>query len=281
MVDAFGGIGIVWEHRYYGTSVPVNITLDTPPEAFRYLTTEQSLADVVTFASNFSRPDIHKDLTPAGTPWVFVGGSYPGMRAAFMREFYPDTITASFASSAPVEAKVDMSVYFEPVYRGMNAYGFGNCTADIHAAILYMDKLMESPAAAATLKEQFLGRGAANNSNPTFADALTTIFYQWQGYGVEGGSLGLRAFCDYIETDPATNATAPAEGWAASKGANYTIARWASFPYFYQEVNSYMTTDCEGPFVTNKTAAPTDCNLDLRFEDPASISWTWQYCTVS
>lgn len=81
IVDQYGGIGIVWEHRFYGNSTPVPIDNDTPAEDFKYLTTEQSLADVKTFADQFSRknfPDV--DLTPKGTPWVFVGGSYPGTR---------------------------------------------------------------------------------------------------------------------------------------------------------------------------------------------------------
>lgn len=129
-----------------------------------------------------------------------------------MRKFYPDTIYASFASSAPVEAKNDMSVYFEPIWRGMNAYGWGNCTKDIHAAINYMDKVMEKPTAAAALKERFLGVGAGNNTNAGFADALTAPFYLWQSYGVEGGLTGLRSFCDWLSTDPATNTSSRPTG---------------------------------------------------------------------
>jgi hypothetical protein len=296
LVDKYNGIGIVWEHRYCksnhnthqtlrcrnnqltsisdGNSTPEPITLDTPPEVFKFLTTEQSLADVDRFAKQFKRKNINATLTPNKTPWVFVGGSYPAMRAAFMREKYPETIFASYASSAPTEAQVDMSVYFEPVWRGMNAYGFGNCTKDIHAAINYIDKKLENKKDAAALKEQFLGLGAAGNSNPTFADALSVIFYMWQSYGVDGGSTGLRYFCDYIETDPATNKTAGASGQAAVKGPKWTVDRWASWKPMVALVNNYMTTDCSG----NKTVKG-DCNLDLRFTDPASIAWTWQYCT--
>ncbi|OCK83398.1 peptidase S28 [Lepidopterella palustris CBS 459.81] len=274
IVDAYGGIGIAWEHRFYGNSTPVTIDLDTPAEEFTYLTAEQALADIPAFAAQFSRKNINATLTPEKTPWIFIGGSYPGMRAAFVRKFYPDTIYASFASSAPVEARTDMSVYFEPIWRGMNAYGWANCTKDIHAAINYMDGVMERPFSASALKERFLGLGAGNNTNAGFADALSTPFYLWQSYGVEGGSTGLRSFCDWLSTDPATNKTAPAEGWAASKGANFTVGRWASFPYFTDMVNSYMTTNCSGV-----ASMEGDCDLQLRFSDPAGISWTWQYCT--
>lgn len=108
------------------------------------------------------------------------------MRAAFVREKYPDTIFASFASSAPVQAQVDMSIYFEQVYRGLNGLGFSNCTADIHAAINYIDDQLAHPATAAAIKKTFLGKGADKNSNEGLADVLTYIFYSWQSYEVEG-----------------------------------------------------------------------------------------------
>ncbi|KAF1846223.1 peptidase S28 [Cucurbitaria berberidis CBS 394.84] len=275
MVDSYGGIGIVWEHRYYGNSTPEPIDINTPPEAFRFLTTEQSLADVDRFAKQFARKNINYTLTPDKTPWVFVGGSYPAMRAAFMRDQYPETIYASYASSAPVQASVDQSFYFEPIWRGLNKYGFGNCSRDIQAATRYMDRIMDKDhAGAAKLKEQFLGRGAAKNSHATFADALTTIFATWQSYGVESGVTGLRRFCDWIETDPDTRTLAPAEGWAKSKGANFTVARWATYPWFAANVNNLMETECSG-----KANVTGNCDLDRKFTDPASIAWTWQYCT--
>lgn len=275
LVDQFGGIGIVWEHRFYGNSTPTPIDVNTPPEAFEFLTTEQSLADVDRFAKQFSRKSINATLTPDKTPWVFVGGSYPGMRAAFMRNMYPDTIYASWASSAPVQASVDQSFYFDPVWRGMNAKGFGNCTKDIQAAVRYMDKIMDTDKrGAAKLKQQFLGLGAEKNSHATFADALSTIFYVWQSYGVEGGASGLRRFCDYIETDPETQELAPEEGWAKSKGAKWMTDRWATYAPFVPNVNSYLETECSGSLNTTG-----DCDLDRKFTDPAMISWTWQYCT--
>jgi len=258
-----------------GNSTPEPINVNTPPEAFQFLTTEQSLADVDRFAKQFSRKNINYTLTPDKTPWVFVGGSYPGMRAAFMRNKYPDTIYASYASSAPVQASVDQSFYFEPDWRGMNKYGFGNCTKDIQAAVRYMDKIMATDqSGAAKLKQQLLGLGAEKNSHATFADALTTIFAVWQSYGMEGGKVGLRQFCDWIETDPVTNQTAPADGWAKRRGANFTVSRWASYPYFAANVNNYLETSCSGKL--NETG---DCDLNRKFTDPAMISWTWQYCT--
>ena len=123
-----GGVMVQWEHRFYGQSTPWAVEASLPAKAFEFLTTEQALADVATFAWNFQREDLPDvDFTPQTTPWIFVGGSYSGMRAAFMREFYPETIHIAYAASAPVQAQVDMSVYFDMIWRGMEAGGFSNC----------------------------------------------------------------------------------------------------------------------------------------------------------
>lgn len=279
IVDHFGGIGIVWEHRFYGNSSPYNISLNTSAKEMEFLTTEQALADVPTFAWGFKRKNLaNVNLTPGGTPWIVIGGSYPGMRAAFLRRHYPGTIFAAWASSAPVQAIVDMSFYFEPVWQGMRNQGWTNCTNDIRAAVLEMDKIMAVPARSAAMKEAFLGRTAGNNTNAGFGDALSTIFFLWQSYGVDGGVQGLRSFCNWISKDPKTNTTAPESGWAAVKGVNFTINRWATWPAFAATVNENLFTRCEGNRRINATKIP-DCNLEERFPEPASISWTWQYCT--
>jgi hypothetical protein len=278
IVDQYNGIGIVWEHRFYGNSTPGGpVNVNTSAESFRYLNTEQSLADVAAFAAQFTLKNrgINYTLTPEKTPWVFVGGSYPGMRAAFVRDRYPDTIYASYASSAPVQASVDQSFYFEPIWRGMQKYGFGNCSRDIQAATRYIDSVFDRQdnATADQLKVMFLGKGAEKNSHATFADALTTIFATWQSYGMEGGNTGLRSFCDWLETG--TNGTNTTSVQVVNhKKVPKTVQKWASYPYFAPNVNSYLETNCSG-----KADVVGDCDLNRKFTDPASISWTWQYCT--
>jgi hypothetical protein len=277
LVEQYNGIGIVWEHRFYGNSSPTPVDVNTPPEDFTFLTTEQSLADVDRFAWQFSRPNINYTLTPAGSPWIFVGGSYPGMRAAFMRQHYPDTIFAAYASSAPVQAAIDQSSYYEPMWAGLNKYGFGNCTRDIQAAVRWMDGVMErNQTRAREVKRMFLGKGAEGNSHETFADALSTIFAAWMSYGVEGGVLGLRRFCDWIETD--TDGMKPVlagkDGWGKTKGAEWVVARWASYPWFAGNVNQYLETECSG-----RDDVAGTCDLNNKFSEPNVIAWTWQYCT--
>jgi Serine carboxypeptidase S28. len=49
------------------------------PEHLQYLNNKQALADIPFFAANFTRGNYSEvDLTPSGTPWVMIGGSYSG-----------------------------------------------------------------------------------------------------------------------------------------------------------------------------------------------------------
>ncbi|KAG0136168.1 serine carboxypeptidase S28-domain-containing protein [Tuber indicum] len=279
IVQEFNGIGIVWEHRYYGASSHVDISLATPVEEFRWLNTAQALADIPAFANNFTLRSFSSiDLTPASTPWVFIGGSYPGSRAAFARHKYPETIFASFSSSAPVQAQIDMSAYFEQVYRGLRGLGFKNCTNDIVAAIRYIDDQLSRADTSAAIKKQYLGRGAENNSNEGFADALTYIYYSWQSNLTEGSPANMRSFCDWVSTNPETGEVSGEEGWAKSKGAKFASDRWASWEPFGTVVNRFAPTSCAG-YYGNSTVGPPKCRLDDPFPDPAAVSWTYQYCS--
>ena len=274
MLKQFNGMGIVWEHRYYGESLPGDfLAVSTDQADLQYLTTEQALEDVAYFARNFTRSG-YTDLTPDKTPWIFVGASYPGARAAWMRNFYPDIIFASYAASAPVEARLDFSSYNDQVYRSMVANGFGNCTKDLNAAINYIDQVLDkspynvgndtsgSGKEVTALKEMFLGRGYGDGSNYGFAQLLgQDVPGQFQYFGVEGdnqgSSAGIRGFCDYISTD-GYNRISGADGWAKSKGPEWTVNRWVSYA----------------------TCANGACgNGDGLLQDSDSIAWMWQTCT--
>ncbi|KAK8251235.1 serine carboxypeptidase S28-domain-containing protein [Phyllosticta capitalensis] len=227
LVDGFGGIGVVWEHRYYGSSNPSEKFSSNPLEGYKYLTIEQALKDVEYFATHFSRRKFpNSDLTPASTPWVFVGGSYPGMRAAWMRQFFPHIIFASYASSAPVQINLNSSAYADQIYDGMNAYGFGNCSRDLHSAVVEIDKLLEKEPSSSKLKRQFLGRNGEKFSDWDFVDAVNNVTNKFKNYGMEGG---LREFCDWIETDHKKGTLAGAEGWAPTRGPEFVIKQWATW----------------------------------------------------
>ncbi|EED14230.1 serine peptidase, family S28, putative [Talaromyces stipitatus ATCC 10500] len=318
-LQEFGGVGIVWEHRYYGESLPMGLVNEnTPAENFKFLTHEQAIADIPYFAQDFHRPELpFQDLSPKGTPWIMMGGSYSGMRTAFTRNEYPDTIYAAYASSAPVQARADMSIYFEQVYRGMVANGYEGCARDLHAALSYVDsQLALNGTASDDIKKLFLGEGGEVNSNGDFTAGLAYIYSTFQSYGMGGGDTGLGSLCDWMEAVPtgtgasptatstatATNrdenkpvsriivrriqnspeelidepspATAtPWTGWAPFIGNRAVAERFASWPQLLPLINSYAATEC------SMKAGSHYCNLGGRLTDPASISWTWQYCS--
>ncbi|KAB8073646.1 serine carboxypeptidase S28-domain-containing protein [Aspergillus leporis] len=264
----FGGIGLVWEHRYYGESLPFPVNLSTPNEHFEYLNNRQALADIPYFAEQFSLNGT--DLSPKSAPWIMFGGSYPGMRAAFTRNEYPDTIFASFAMSAPVEARVNMTIYFEQVYRGMVAYGYGGCAKDLKAINDYIDSQLDKKGKAAEdIKRLFLGKEGINNSPGDFTASLTSIYGLFQSYGVGGGKSGLSSLCDYLDKDANPNGLAP------TVGARNLTQKFAAWPQLIYLINNFSNSNCKG--TDNSTA--TSCDLSQPFPDPDTISWTWQYCT--
>lgn len=126
----YHGIAIVWEHRFYGSSLPFPVNETTGHaldgyDAYKYLTIEQALEDAVYFATHFSPPGCTEDesisLRSNSTPWIWMGGSYPGIRAAIIRQRNPDVFFASWASSASVETSVDGSVYYNNIRTHSNA----------------------------------------------------------------------------------------------------------------------------------------------------------------
>jgi hypothetical protein len=110
-----------------------------------------SLPSNASAAGRVQGPD---GLRPSKTPWIFVGGSYPGVRAALMRVRNPEVcvpsllssilrtddndharIYASWASSAPVQGVVNAHGYYDQVERALPS----NCSADVIAAVQYAD----------------------------------------------------------------------------------------------------------------------------------------------
>lgn len=88
LAQATNGIGVVLEHRYYGTSMP---TSDLSTENLRFLTTQQALADTAYFAQNVVFEGFGDvNLTAPGIPYIAYGGSYAGAFVSFLRVQYPE-----------------------------------------------------------------------------------------------------------------------------------------------------------------------------------------------
>jgi hypothetical protein len=143
-------------------------------------TFEQALQDVVTFANNFTLPSTASALNRVNasdalhaskTPWVFIGGSYSGVRAATLRTRNPETIFASWASSAPVQAAVDMRSYYHPIAAALPA----NCSTDWATAIKFFDQAVTSSNASlvSTVKQQAVSAYQGNTVTASQTDSLS------------------------------------------------------------------------------------------------------------
>jgi Serine carboxypeptidase S28 len=76
LIEATNGIGVVLEHRYYGTSFPMP---DLSTENLRFLDTQQALADAAYFGKNIVFEGLEGEkLTADDTAWIAYGGSYAG-----------------------------------------------------------------------------------------------------------------------------------------------------------------------------------------------------------
>ncbi|TKA71041.1 hypothetical protein B0A55_06327 [Friedmanniomyces simplex] len=170
------GIGVVMEHRYYGTSMP---TPDLSTENLRFLTTQQALADAAYFAQNIAFPglDQYGDLTSKTTAYLGYGGSYSGAFNAFLRVQYPDVFWGTISSSGVTKAIYDYWAYYEPVAE----YAPQDCIAAQKTLTHIVDNILigkNSTSLTMQLKNAFgLGDVTYNND---FANILSLGIGNWQ-----------------------------------------------------------------------------------------------------
>ncbi|KAF4340535.1 serine carboxypeptidase s28 [Fusarium beomiforme] len=136
LANATGGVGVILEHRYYGTSFPVP---DLKAKNMRFLSTEQALADTAYFAKNVKFPGLEKhNLTASNTPYIIYGGSYAGAFAAFARKIYPDVFWGGISSSGVTEAIIDYWEYFEAA----RLFAPGDCAKVTQKLTQVVDKIL-------------------------------------------------------------------------------------------------------------------------------------------
>ncbi|KAG5975751.1 hypothetical protein E4U58_000091 [Claviceps cyperi] len=138
LAEATGGVGIVLEHRYYGQSWP---TSETDKESYRFLTTDQALADTAYFSKNLKIPGLEQhNLTAPGTPHILYGGSYAGGLVAIARKLYPEVFWGAISSSGVTAAIDDFWQYTEAARH----FSPGDCSPTIQKLTDVIDKQLLS-----------------------------------------------------------------------------------------------------------------------------------------
>ncbi|KAK5945998.1 hypothetical protein PMZ80_000137 [Knufia obscura] len=287
----FGGLAVLVEHRFYGGleegSYPYPINASTgmvlDPQGYAYLNTEQALEDTVYFANHFepARLEDHWGvMKPNSTPWIWLGGSYPGIRGSQLRIRNPDTFYATWASSAPTEAATNMSSYYAQAERSMTR----NCSADFTAVTRYVDSILTNGTEKeiADLKIALYTAISGTPADPvptineTEAQSLTpsdignlllTPFSFYQYYGFEASVL---PFCDILETQNRTTISTTDNGGTAP-----SIAPASGL---FLETNNITLTWHN--FLTALAQIDYDSIESPTPPDPVQgYSWTWQYCS--
>jgi len=148
-------------------------------DQWKYLTTDQALEDFVVFAKGFTLPSASRiklgsadALQPQNTPWVFIGASYPGVRAALLRIRNPEVVFASWASSAPVQAQINMASYYGAVERALPR----NCSSDWVAVTKYLDGVLmgsDSTEQTRVKRALYVARMSGPNGNTTSVQQLS------------------------------------------------------------------------------------------------------------
>ncbi|KAL8948946.1 MAG: hypothetical protein Q9222_004911 [Ikaeria aurantiellina] len=286
LAQATNGIGVVLEHRYYGTSFP---TPDLSTENLRFLTTEQALADMAYFAQNVVFEGLEgKNLTAPETAYFGYGGSYAGAFVAFLRVQYPEVyygaIKRTISSSGVTEAIWDFWRYYEPV----REYGPPDCISTQTKLINVVDNILRNNTKyTPTLKSAFGLEDITYDDD--FAQVLSYPIGGWQGrnWDPEVNDPSFYEYCDNI-TAPAlvNNATANATitvhqllaaGGYGNQTSTLTVPmlnfiNYIQINYVAPVLDSGITFDEQYSTHNQTFYDQDDLSQDWR-------SWPYQYCT--
>ena len=135
LMEATHGLGVILENRYYGESYPFNTS---STDELAYLTTEQTIADNVYFATHASFPGVESNLSAPSTPWILYGGSLAGAQTAFSLKEYGDLLYGGIASSAVIKTFLAYPEWYAPIQK----FAPQDCVASINGIVDKFDALV-------------------------------------------------------------------------------------------------------------------------------------------
>jgi hypothetical protein len=189
------------------------------------------------------------------------------------------SIFASWASSAPVQASVNMASYYRAVARALPT----NCTTDFAAAIKFYDSAVSGNNATLESAVKNGVVSAATDSKTTFAatDALDDasageyMLGPWSVFQ-NGGPDAVQPFCDYFET--AGRQLQPSSAGLASQVTQEQL--FGSLLLTLQaEAKADAAGSTKGQLVSMPSArinAPDSSTSQIPAD---SLSWMWLFCS--
>ncbi|WPG98747.1 serine carboxypeptidase [Acrodontium crateriforme] len=286
LAKATNGIGVIIEHRYYGTSFP---TENLSVENLRFLTTDQALADEAYFAQNIKFPGLEKygDLTSKTTAYIGYGGSYAGAFNAFLRKLYPDVFWGTISSSGVTKAIYDYWQYYEPVAH----YGPAKCVSATKTLTHIIDNILigkrEDRKLVQTLKNSFSLPNVTHDDD--FASALSSGIQGLQSlvWDPAENDDTLYDYCDNLTSEklayPSTESLrSTAEHLIKEGGYSAETELVNQMLNYMGYINATAAQPCveseetqDQCFSAHESTGYTDISID----NYDSRSWPWQYCT--
>ncbi|KAJ1769727.1 hypothetical protein LPJ74_003816 [Coemansia sp. RSA 1843] len=154
LAAATHGMVISVEHRFYGQSNPLP---DLSGDSLRYLTVANVLEDFASIIRAFkaNTTTMAAAILPVAvgpeSPVIFIGGSYPGAVAAWMRAKYPSLVAGAWSSSAAVYGRLENYQYDQGFGRHLATAGCAWCFSQ---AIAELDEILVSGDTASITKVQ-------------------------------------------------------------------------------------------------------------------------------
>ncbi|KAI0205309.1 serine carboxypeptidase S28-domain-containing protein [Astrocystis sublimbata] len=281
LAKATNGLGVILEHRYYGSSIP---TKDLSTESLRFLTTDQALADTAYFANNIKLAGLEDvDLSPKTTPWIAYGGSYAGAFVALLRKLYPDDYWGAISSSGVPEAIWDYYKYFEAAA----VYGPSDCVEKTRKITDIVDKILigkKGSKYVGQLKSIF---GLPNVTHDgDFASAINGGIYGLQSLNWDP-TQSSNGFFDYCDTVSSNELKYP-----KTESLRKSVNELIKVAGYEKEVDTLSThvLNYVGYYAPSATGCEDEgqdeCfgTYDAEFYSRDSISqswrlWPYQYCT--
>ncbi|KAF9554962.1 hypothetical protein CPC08DRAFT_712435 [Agrocybe pediades] len=270
LAQTLNGAVISIEHRFFGESNPYP---DLLPDHLKVHTIAQAIQDLAYFAQNvkLALPGGDTDaIRPHKTPWILIGGSYPGALVSWTMLKQPGVFWAGYSTAGVVQPIADFWQYFEPIRVNMPK----NCSADVGRVIDHLDSLIAAGnfTAVSELQSVFQLTRAGPLSN--FLAWMSVALREWRSLTVTTSRMSLfYPFCDSLEVKD-DGEIAPEDGW----GLDQAIAGWAKF---HRE--SSVLAAINGNQVDSETAAADSDTVDGELstqEDKAhsDMSWYWMVC---
>ncbi|RMJ08845.1 hypothetical protein BHE90_000662 [Fusarium euwallaceae] len=283
LAEATNGIGVILEHRYYGTSFPVP---DLKTKNLRFLSTEQALADTAYFAENVKFPGFEdRNLTAASTPYIIYGGSYAGAFAAFARKIYPDIFWGGISSSGVTEAIIDYWEYFEAA----RLFAPGDCASTTQKLTQIVDKILlgKNKEEKKKLKIAF---GLQELQDDDFAMAISRGIggLQSNNWDPEEDAPDFGIYCGSVSSDSLLYASTrhlipTVQKWVSGCGygaeaESLTIRFLNYIGYIRSAVNTDLQGGCQDKTVNECYSIRGSIN-ETGLNQGMMRSWTYQTCT--